>query len=142
MNQDQQPSVGMTETKQDQPAALVREFHEAFGIAIAEPADGPLRRLRAELLHEESGEADVALIAGTLEMIAKELADVVIVTYGAAISLGIDLDEAVRAVHASNMTKLGEDGKPVLRADGKVLKGPNYQEADVSAALPKIGDLR
>ncbi len=58
----------------------------------------------------------------------KELADLVYVSYQFAASQEWDLDEACRRVHESNMSKLGEDGKPIYRADGKVLKGPNYKE--------------
>ena len=58
----------------------------------------------------------------------KELADLVYVCYQMAASQEWDLDEAMRRVHKSNMSKLGEDGKPIYRADGKVLKGPNYKE--------------
>ena len=57
----------------------------------------------------------------------KELADLVYVCYQYAENLGWDLDEALNRVHISNMTKLGEDGQPIRREDGKVLKGPNYQ---------------
>ena len=57
----------------------------------------------------------------------KELADLVYVCYQMAASQDWDLDEAMRRVHESNMSKLGEDGKPIYRADGKVLKGPNYK---------------
>lgn len=57
----------------------------------------------------------------------KELADLVYVCYQYAENLGWDLDEALNRVHISNMTKLGEDGNPIRREDGKVLKGPNYQ---------------
>ena len=57
----------------------------------------------------------------------KELADLVYVAYQMAASQDWDLDEAMRRVHQSNMSKLGEDGKPIYRADGKVLKGPNYK---------------
>ena len=56
----------------------------------------------------------------------KELADLVYVCYQYAENLGWDLDEALDRVHKSNMTKLGSDGKPIYREDGKVLKGPNY----------------
>ena len=58
----------------------------------------------------------------------KELADLVYVCFQMAASQEWDLDEAMRRVHKSNMSKLGEDGKPIYRADGKVLKGPNYKE--------------
>lgn len=57
---------------------------------------------------------------------AKELADLLYVTYDTAIYLGIDIDRVFDEVHKSNMSKLGKDGKPVYREDGKVLKGPNY----------------
>lgn len=57
----------------------------------------------------------------------KELADLVYVCYQYAANMSWDLDEALNRVHISNMSKLGEDGKPIYRADGKVLKGPNYQ---------------
>ena len=57
----------------------------------------------------------------------KELADLVYVCYQYAANMGWSLDEALDRVHKSNMSKLGEDGKPVYREDGKVLKGPNYE---------------
>ena len=57
----------------------------------------------------------------------KELADLVYVCYQYAENMGWSLDEALDRVHKSNMSKLGEDGKPVYREDGKVLKGPNYK---------------
>ena len=64
----------------------------------------------------------------------KELADLVYVCYQYAANLGWDLDEAMHRVHESNMSKLSEDGKPIYRDDGKVLKGPNY-------APPNLNDL-
>lgn len=68
------------------------------------------------------------------EHLLKELADLAYVIYGTAEAFGWDLDEAVKRVHESNMTKLGADGKPVYREDGKVMKGPGYKE-------PYLGDL-
>ena len=62
----------------------------------------------------------------------KELADLVYVCYQFAESQEWDLDEAMRRVHASNMSKLGEDGKPIYRGDGKVLKGPNYAPPELN----------
>ena len=64
----------------------------------------------------------------------KELTDLLYVVWQFAENMGWDLDEAWSRVHASNMSKLGEDGKPIYRVDGKVLKGPNY-------APPQLGDL-
>ena len=65
----------------------------------------------------------------------KELADLVYVCYQFAASQDWDLDEAMRRVHESNMSKLGEDGKPIYRADGKVLKGPNYQPPELNTLI-------
>jgi predicted HAD superfamily Cof-like phosphohydrolase len=62
----------------------------------------------------------------------KELADLVYVCYQYAENMGWDLDEALNLVHLSNMSKLDEDGKPIYREDGKVLKGPNYKPPDLS----------
>ena len=62
----------------------------------------------------------------------KELADLVYVCYQYAANMGWFLDEALDRVHKSNMSKLDEDGKPIYREDGKVLKGPNYKPPDLS----------
>ena len=62
----------------------------------------------------------------------KELADLVYVCYQYAANMQWDLDEAMHRVHESNMSKLDEDGKPIYREDGKVLKGPNYKPPDLS----------
>ena len=62
----------------------------------------------------------------------KELADLVYVCYQYAENMNWFLDEALNRVHESNMSKLGEDGKPIYREDGKVLKGPNYKPPDLS----------
>ena len=64
----------------------------------------------------------------------KEIADLVYVCYQYDVNMGWDLDEALHRVHESNMSKLDEDGKPIYREDGKVLKGPNY-------APPNLEDL-
>ena len=66
----------------------------------------------------------------------KELADLVFVCYQFAAAFGLDLDTAMRRVYESNMSKLGEDGKPNYREDGKVLKGPNYKRANVADLIP------
>ena len=63
--------------------------------------------------------------------IADALTDILYVVYGAGHTFGIDLDECYNEVHRSNMTKLGEDGRPMYRPDGKVMKGPNYEEPNL-----------
>ncbi len=67
--------------------------------------------------------------------IADALADIAYVTYGAAVTYGIDLDAVLAEVHRSNMSKLGDDGRPVLREDGKVLKSARYTRPDVVSVL-------
>lgn len=117
------------------PQEMVREFHEAFGVAVAdEPLDSiplELRDLRESLVREEFNEFCDALWAGDMVDIADALADLTYVVYGTAVSLGIDLDAVLEEVHRSNMTKLGEDGKPIYREDGKVLKGPNFKTPNI-----------
>ncbi len=66
------------------------------------------------------------------EATLKELADLIYVCAQYAENMNWDIEQALRRVHASNMSKLGEDGKPIYREDGKVLKGPNYQPPDLS----------
>jgi predicted HAD superfamily Cof-like phosphohydrolase len=80
------------------------------------------------LIKEEYAEV---LSATDAENMIKELADLAYVTFGMAAKFGWDLDEAIRRVHASNMSKLDDDGQPIYREDGKVLKGPNYQEPNL-----------
>lgn len=114
------------------PLQLVREFHKTFSHPIDIPLDNDYMKLRYNLIKEEWNELNPeiwqSMQDGQLtENIAKEMADLVYVIYGLAVAFGINLDEAVKRVHESNMSKLGEDGKPIFREDGKVLKGPNYQ---------------
>ena len=75
-----------------------------------------------------------ARLPETQEECLKELADLVYVCAQYAENMEWDLEQALRRVHRSNMSKLGEDGKPIKRKDGKVLKGPNYQP-------PHLADL-
>lgn len=117
----------------------VGEFHRAYGLptrtAATADVGSAMARLRQVLIEEEVGELRAAVVAGDLSGIADALADIVYVAYGTAHTYGIDLDAVLDEVHASNMTKLGADGRPVRRADGKVLKGPAYRPPDVVAVL-------
>lgn len=91
--------------------------------------------LRQRLILEEAFEVGDELTDGSsLAKTAKELADLVYVTLGTVLSLGLqaEFERCFDAIHVSNMSKLGEDGKPIYREDGKVLKGPNYSPADLS----------
>ena len=117
----------------------VREFHKAFGAALDQPISQDLVNLRIHLIEEEGLElgkefyadyasypCDAYINPPDKAKVAKELADLLYVVYGTAATFGIDIDRVFDEVHKSNMSKLGEDGKPVYREDGKVLKGPNY----------------
>jgi predicted HAD superfamily Cof-like phosphohydrolase len=124
----------MTKTTLEQ----VREFHETYGLPVeAEPhiADEKTNALRINLLAEELEELQEALRAGDIVEVLDALTDLQYVLDGAYLSFGLHSVKtaAFDEVHASNMSKLGEDGKPIRReSDGKVLKGPNYWAPDLS----------
>lgn len=129
----------LKESKLKSNADRVHEFHEAFcPDQINGPWEEKVMELRLRLMDEELSEVKEAwydeLHDGYEAAVVKELVDLLYVTYGTLVYLGVDADEAFRRVHESNMSKLGKNGKPIRRADGKVLKGENYQEAD-------LGDL-
>ncbi|MBN0046437.1 hypothetical protein JS756_20495 [Streptomyces actuosus] len=124
------------------PAELVREFHRAFGLAArTTPTEvsPELAAHRGELLAEEVAEVAEVEVAGPLDRLAHELADVVYIAYGTALVHGIDLDQVIAEIHRSNMTKLGPGGQVSRRADGKVLKGEHYEAPDVAAVLRRQG---
>lgn len=97
-----------------------------------------LLRLRARIMKEEVKEWETeAIYNADIDKRAKELADILYTVFGTIITEGLqdNIEKVFDAVHQSNMSKLGEDGKPVMRADGKVMKGPNYKEPDFSFLL-------
>lgn len=115
----------------------VREWHEAFNVENSDKPtlDVPFKTLREKLIIEEFKEVLEAFENNDIENLSKELADLIWVCCGAALTFGIPLDKVFDEVSRSNMSKLGEDGKPILRDDGKILKGPNYSEADIKSIL-------
>jgi predicted HAD superfamily Cof-like phosphohydrolase len=124
------------------PVDLVREFRLAVGLdARSTPTEvsAELAAHRGELLAEEAAEVAEVSVAGPLDRLAHELADVVYVAYGTALVHGIDLDAVIAEIHRANMTKLGPDGSVDRRTDGKVLKGEHYEAPDVSAVLRRQG---
>lgn len=125
---------------------VVTEFHNKFNHSINVDTDDDLIVLRNKLVFEEYEELKDELAAAITDIqlegkisnktkarIAKELADLQYVISGMAVALGIPLQVAFVRVHKSNLSKLGEDGKPIYRADGKVLKGPNYAPPDMES---------
>lgn len=113
---------------------MVQDFQDKVGHATnVWPYGQALRDLRAKLIEEEFNEAmdEIYDPEPDKKRLAKELADLLYVTYGAADAFGIPIDTVFREVHRSNMSKL-VDGKVVKNKDGKVMKGPNYSPADLS----------
>ncbi len=125
--------------------AKVREFMKAFGQEVKSKPDWPKEdtmELRIDLIEEELEELKDAIINGdgTLVDVADALSDLLYVVYGAGHSFGIDLNRCFAEVHRSNMSKLGDDGLPFYREDGKVLKGPNFSEPDLERVMYESDD--
>jgi predicted HAD superfamily Cof-like phosphohydrolase len=91
----------------------------------------------AKLARTDSPQATPSILRDLL----KELSDLRYVTEGCAVSLGLPIDAAYAEVHRSNMSKLGPDGRPLYRDDGKVLKGPDYAPADMTKLVPDVIDV-
>lgn len=119
---------------------MVTEFHRAFDVVIG-PApsipDAATCTLRVNLMEEEFDELREALAQRDVEAVAKELADVLYVVYGTAVSCGIDMAPVFREVHRSNMSKVGGH----KRADGKWIKPPDYSPARLQPMLAAQGML-
>lgn len=134
---------------------LVAEFMQKFGHPIySKPTaieDADWLHMRLELIREELGELYEACGYETAEWLehvpvrqmdttdvvaaADALGDLEYVTNGMALGMGINLPAVVREIHRSNMTKLGADGKPIYREDGKILKGPGYEPPRIAEVL-------
>jgi predicted HAD superfamily Cof-like phosphohydrolase len=121
---------GFEMSMQDQ----VREFHKTFGAPVAAVPRLLTREryeLRKSLIEEELVEYMVAFEKGDIVEIADALGDILYVVLGTALEHGMNMEAIVTEIHESNMSKLGDDGKPIYREDGKILKGPNFY-------LPKL----
>ena len=117
---------------------LVAEFMRAFEQDVHSDTtlrEAETRALRYELIREELEELHEAFSAKDIVEVADALADLLYVVYGAGHAFGINLDECFLEVHRSNMSKLGEDGKPVKRFDGKIMKGPGFFAPDLESIL-------
>ena len=113
---------------------MVLEFHEQFDIQVAPKPCNPdeiTQTLRARLIQEEFDELQEAMHSKDLAAIAKELADLLYVVYGTAVSLGIDMEPVFKEVHRSNMSKVGGH----KREDGKWVKPPTYSTANLEPIL-------
>ena len=113
----------------------VKTFMQTFGQEVkTKPSfsTDKINDLRYNLIKEELSELKEAMYNKDLLEVADALTDILYVTYGAGIAFGIDLDKCFDEVQNSNMSKLGENGKPIYNEAGKVMKGPNYFKPDLS----------
>ena len=112
----------------------VKKFMNTFGqIVRTKPQfpDDKTMQLRFDLIKEELNELEHAIKTKNLKEIADALTDILYVTYGAGYAYGINLDKCFKEVQRANMSKLGNDGKPIYNAKGKVMKGPNYSKPNL-----------
>ena len=116
----------------------VKIFMETFGQEVKNKASfgtDQINQLRYNLIKEELEELRIAIEEKDLLEVADALTDILYVTYGAGHAFGINLDKCFEEVQQSNMSKLGEDGKPIYNDAGKVMKGPKYFKPDLSKFL-------
>jgi len=120
---------------------MVAEFHKTYSAYISDRPQLPspeVRELRYKLLKEEWEEYVEAESNHDLVEIADALGDMLYIIHGTAVSYGIPINEIFEEIHRSNMSKLGEDGKPIRREDGKVMKGPNYFKPDIAGIINSV----
>ena len=113
----------------------VRYFMKTFGQEIKNKpglSTEKINKLRVSLINEELEEFKKAIKNNDLKEVADALTDILYVTYGAGHAFGINLDKCFDEVQQSNMSKLGDDGKPIYNDKGKVMKGPNYFKPDLT----------
>lgn len=121
----------------------VAKFHEAFGLGILEKPTANLGKdknlLRYKLMREENEEYLEAAENNDLVEVADALGDMLYILCGTILEHGMQhkIEEVFNEIQRSNMSKLGADGKPIYREDGKVLKGPNYFKPDIATILER-----
>ena len=123
--------------------SAVHQFHTAFGLGIQETPVADLgakkNQLRFELMKEENEEYLEAASNNDLVEVADALGDMLYILCGTIIEHGMQhkIEEVFDEIQKSNMSKLGANGKPIYREDGKVLKGPDYFKPDIRSILEK-----
>ena len=116
----------------------VRLFMTTFGQEVKKKpslSTDKINNLRSNLIEEELNEFKEAISKKDLKEVADALTDILYVTYGAGHAFGISLDACFEEVQKSNMSKLGNDGKPIYNEHGKVMKGPNYFKPNLNKFL-------
>jgi len=128
------------------PVVALRESHRVQRLITSDTPtlDVPnkVKELRCALIEEEAAEFRAAVENGNIVGVADAIADLLYVVYGAALTFGIPVREVFAEVHRSNMTKLGDDGLPLYREDGKVLKGSNFSPPKLHPILIAAGHQR
>ena len=115
-------------------------FMSTFGQEVkkkSELSSEKINLLRLNLIQEELDELTKAIKEKDILEVADALTDILYVTYGAGHAFGVDLDKCFDEVQKSNMSKLGENGKPIYDENGKVMKGPNYFKPNLSKFINK-----
>ena len=116
----------------------VKKFMQTFGQEVKSKASFPSEKivdLRFALIEEELSELKVALKDKNITEVADALTDILYVTYGAGHAFGVNLDQCFDEVQNSNMSKLGDDDKPIYNESGKVMKGPSYFKPNLKKFL-------
>lgn len=119
----------------------VKLFHESFGLGVSNELKSDLgaskNLLRFNLMDEENKEYLEAATNNDMVEVADALGDMLYILCGTILEHGMQhkIEAVFNEIQRSNMSKLGEDGKPIYREDGKVLKGPNYFKPDIAAIL-------
>lgn len=117
---------------------MVKQFADtyfAYQSSVPHFPENEVITMRVHLITEELEELEDAINARDIVSVADALGDLLYVVAGAALAFGLPQRAIVEEIHRSNMSKLGEDGKPVLRDDGKVLKGPNFTPPDIKSII-------
>lgn len=131
------------QSKMKRKIKAVADFHNAFGLGILNSPKANLGEaknlLRFSLMEEENQEYLEAANRGDLTEVADALGDMLYILCGTILEHGMQhkIEEVFEEIQRSNMSKLGADGKPIYREDGKVLKGPNYFKPDIKAILDR-----
>ena len=116
----------------------VKTFMNTYGQEVKNTPEFPnskILQLRIDLIQEELNELKEAINNKDIIEVADALTDILYVTYGAGHSFGVDLDSCFNEVQNSNMSKLGEDGKPIYNESGKVMKGPKYFKPNIKKII-------
>ena len=119
----------------------VKKFHQAFGVKISNKPTLELSKdilkLRHSLMEEENNEYLKAVEEKNLIEVADALGDMLYILCGPSLTHGFQnlIEDIFDEIQSSNMSKLGDDGKPIYRNDGKVLKGPNYKKPNIKKII-------